>query len=338
MFSSLKYFSCLFFLCCITSVRSQDIHFSQFTLTPLIQNPAMAGAAYNMQGVLNYKEQWKSVNAPYKTVNASFDMRFKKKTYRTEGFFAGGANIFSDNAGDSEMKTLHAELVIAYHVKTGDKSTLGFGLMGGFAQRSINTASLQWGRQYDGFAFDPNLSSGEQQEVNSISYGDIGTGIVWAFDKGEKYMTGNNQVKGEAGIAAFHLNQPKYSFYESGEKLNIKFVAHANVLIGISNSNLSVVPGLMYYSQGSSDELLIGSGFKYLVRPQSKYTGFITGSAFSFGIYTRAKDSYIALVQFERGSYSFGISYDLNSSDLSRASSGNGGIELSLRFLNPNPF
>ncbi len=71
----------------------------------------MAGAAYNMQGILNYKEQWKSVNAPYKTVNASFDMRFKKKTYRTEGFLAGGANIFSDNAGDSEMKTLHAAVL-----------------------------------------------------------------------------------------------------------------------------------------------------------------------------------------------------------------------------------
>jgi hypothetical protein len=72
----------LFFFLLIFSISrlaAQDIHFSQFSMAPLIQNPAMAGAAYNMQGIVNYKEQWKSVETPFKTFNASFDMRLKKK-------------------------------------------------------------------------------------------------------------------------------------------------------------------------------------------------------------------------------------------------------------------
>ena len=42
-------------------------------------NPALAGAHFDMQALVNYKTQWKSVAAPFKTIGASFDMRFNKK-------------------------------------------------------------------------------------------------------------------------------------------------------------------------------------------------------------------------------------------------------------------
>jgi len=40
----------------------------------------------------------------------------------------------------------------------------------------------------------------------------------------------------------------------------------------------------------------------------------------------------------ELGSFTFGVSYDINVSGLTVASSGRGGIEFSLKFVNPNPY
>ena len=57
-----------------TPLLAQDIHFSQFWMSPLIQNPANAGGEEDIRAILNYRDQWKSIGTPYKTFNASFDM------------------------------------------------------------------------------------------------------------------------------------------------------------------------------------------------------------------------------------------------------------------------
>ena len=41
---------------------------------------------------------------------------------------------------------------------------------------------------------------------------------------------------------------------------------------------------------------------------------------------------------FEIGNFALGISYDLNVSQLRASSNMRGGMEISLRFVNPNPF
>ncbi len=48
-------------------LHAQDSHFSQFDKSPLMINPALAGALYKTQVNLNYRSQWSSVNSPFKT-------------------------------------------------------------------------------------------------------------------------------------------------------------------------------------------------------------------------------------------------------------------------------
>lgn len=317
--------------------QSQDIHFSQFWMAPLLQNPSLAGAVNDMQAVLNYKDQWRSVASPYKTVNISFDMRLSN-TNAKKGFWAAGINVFNDKAGDAKMGTTQGNLSFAYHVKLNKKSTLGCGLMGGFGQRSINFSSLQWGSQYDGSSFNAALPNNESAGSSSITYPEIGAGAVWAYKKGEAYITGNDQINANAGIAVFHANQPEYSFYGTGENLKMKIVAHANALYGIKNTNFSIVPGLFMAIQGSSKEILMGTMFRYTLKEASKITGYLKGSALSFGLHYRNKDALVMSGMLEMGQYAFGVSYDINVSGLKTVSNGKGGFEISLRFISPNPF
>lgn len=315
---------------------AQDVHFSQFWMTPLLLNPAQAGAQQNMRGIINYRNQWGSIAQPYVTENFSFDMKLGKKDKKA---FSGiGLNVSQDKAGDAQLKTFQIGLSYACHVHLDDKSTLGGGLFGGYFQRNINTSTLQWASQYDGNSYNASLPSGEPTAANSIGNLDVGAGLHYEYGKGEKYLTGNDRKKFSAGISAFHLNKPGYSFYAGGQKLYIKTVAYANAELGIPNSDLSVVPGLIFSQQGPSLEILAGSMLQYQFKSDSKYTGYVHGSAISCGAYYRNNDAIIATVLLRISQFAVGVSYDSNISPLATASKGRGGFEICIKFVNPNPF
>lgn len=62
---------------------AQDLHFSQFTMTPLQLDPSITGKFGGDQRViLNYRDQWRSVAAPFKTYGFSFDTHLNQKRKR----------------------------------------------------------------------------------------------------------------------------------------------------------------------------------------------------------------------------------------------------------------
>ena len=66
------------------SISAQDIHFSQFYLSPLNLNPAMTGVMNcNIRLVANYRNQWASVlrSNAYNTYSVSYDQRIPVGRY-----------------------------------------------------------------------------------------------------------------------------------------------------------------------------------------------------------------------------------------------------------------
>ncbi|HTA81856.1 MAG TPA: PorP/SprF family type IX secretion system membrane protein [Bacteroidia bacterium] len=328
---------------CITtvSVSAQDIHYSQFYMDPLQQNPALAGADHDLEANLNYKNQWSSVAVPYKTIAASYDMRLSKPKTNKKGFWAAGINFYSDNSGDAQLTTTQVNLIAAYHVLTGQYSQLGMGVMGGYAQRSINYSQLQWGNQYDGMEYNAALPTGEPAGANnSVSYIDDAAGLEWTYDNtsGGINVTDNHELKFDVGFSIFHFTQPNYSFYNDGEKLYMRYTFHANALISLGASNLALAPGLLYYKQGTANEEYFGTLVRFMLQQNSKYTGAFQAAALSLGGYYRNQDAFVAAMLLEYANYAMGVSYDFNTSNLTQASKGMGGLELSLRFVMPNPY
>jgi type IX secretion system PorP/SprF family membrane protein len=318
---------------------SQDIHFSQVTMTPLQINPAMAGAEYDLRGIVNYRNQWRSVSAPYVTYAASYDMNFANKTKR-KGFWAGGINAFSDKAGDSRMMTNQMNLVGAYHVYINENNTFGLGAQAGFFQRSLTADELSWGNQYSGQAYDPNRPTGETGTGTEIFFApDFATGLTWCYKKGEHYASANDQKLINAGVSIHHINKPEYAYSEIDyDKLNFRLVGHVNAFVGIPNTNISLQPSLLYMMQGSSRQLLAGSNIVYKLKDESKYTGLVKGASMGFGAFYRNKDAMAITSFLQFANYLVGISYDVNTSYLKSQSYGRGGIEIALRYVLPNPF
>jgi type IX secretion system PorP/SprF family membrane protein len=319
---------------------AQDIHFSQFYMNPLQQNPAMAGAVYALEANIIYKDQWRAVGDPYKTFGLGYHMRFEKK--RTQkGFLAGGVNFFNDRAGDANMTTNKGTFNMAYHVKLNEYNRLGAGLQAGYFQRKIDFTGLQWASQFDGVSYNPSMQGGIPGGQQAYTAFDMGAGMSWVYNNtgGDIKVTDNHDLNFNAGVALMHINRPKYSFIGTDERLPMKVVVHGNGVISLAESSkMAICPGFMYYRQGPSQEIFVGTMFRHLLAQDSKFTGFKNGAAFYWGAYLRTRDAVAAKILLEYAGWGFGVSYDINVSSLKEATYTRGGIEFSLRFVAPNPF
>lgn len=323
----------VWFVICSISF-GQDIHFSQFEMAPLQQNPALAGALYGVQATINYKDQWRTIGSPYKTFGVGYDMRLTKKR-TTQGFMSMGFHLFSDKAGDSKMGTTQGNFTLAYHVQLDEYNTLGAALQPGFFQRSVNFTGLQWGNQFDGMHYDATIPTGELGGAQSFTKYDLGAGILWTYNntRGDIYVTDNHDINAHAGFSVYHLTTPKYSFIGSQEELYMKFVLHGGITKSLGESKLAITPSFFFYKQGPAYELYVGTMFRYLLTQDSKFTGFKSASAFYWGVYCRTRDAITARILYEYAGWGFGVSYDINTSSLKQATNTRGGLELSLRMV-----
>jgi type IX secretion system PorP/SprF family membrane protein len=315
---------------------AQDVHFSQLNMSPLLLNPANAGAFKgNQRVVANYRDQWRSVAAPYSTFALAADMAMLKSN---SGKLGVGIQLFRDKAGDLSMGTTSAIGNVAYHVKINNKQNLSAGISGGIAQRNANLVAGRYGNQYDGQGHSNNLTSGESFNSQNFIFGDFSGGLLWNYSSSASTISSKDGIDATVGVSYQHFNRPKRSLIQSDERFYAKTVAHALVSYGIKNTSIELQPAFYYFMQGNSKETVAGVNFRYVLKEESKYTGLVKGAAVSLGGYYRIQDAAIIAATIEYGSYTIGLSYDVNTSKLRSASNYKGGFEISLAFRNPNPF
>jgi len=331
-----------FYLLHITSF-AQDVHFSQFNMTPLLINPALTGVFGGDQRVfLNYKNQWQGMGmsgSTYNTALFSFDTHLLKKKW-SKGYLGLGFNAYKDVAGDLKMGTTQLNMSIAGIVFINEQQFLSGGLQGGYVQKSVSTTAMLWENQYDASSgtFNTSLLTGDVSSP-PVNYGNFSTGLSWSYNTDQVSMASNDKFQMVFGLAALNINTPKQNFaVRSSDELYSKYVVHGSALIGIKNTNITLTPNAVLFKQGPSYELNVGTMVRFTIKDESKYTGFIKETALSLGVQYRVKDAFIPMILLEYAQYAMGISYDATTSSLMQGNNGKGGVEISLRYLNPNPF
>ena len=317
----------------MTSV-AQDIHFSQINFSPLTLNPALAGANYDLQANLNYRSQWSSVGAPFQTIASSVDGRLNAGNRNDNFHIAAGLNFFNDQAGASRVSTNNIGLTLAAHVVLAENHSIGAGAYVGMLQRSIGNISGKWASQYNGSFYDPTIASGENINNTAFSTIDAGGGLVYTYSDVDSYISSNNSKQVNAGIAAYHVNRPNFSFINHpNERLAMRFTGFVNGSFGLPNTNLLIEPGIYFNYQGGAREFYAGSFARYILKGNSVVTGFIKKSSFALGVFYRNRDALVTKAHFEWNGLAFGVSYDFNISKLASATSLQGGMEFSLRYV-----
>lgn len=320
----------LFFFCVILLSKSfsQDIHFTQFYASPLVLNPANTGVFNgNIRGVINYRNQWQSF-APFTTVAASVDYNFGQVALDND-LMGIGLSFYSDKAGDNDFSTTQANLSFSYIKALGSKFSRSYasvGFYGGMAQRSIDPSTMTFSNQYNGYAYDPSLPTGEVLAFENFTFLDFGAGITWLF-------VPKNRTNLYAGVAFHHVNTPDQSFNADGQNLYMRSTYNAGAQIKISD-NIDLVPGLLTQIQGPHYEFMGGLNLKYYMQTKaSNETAFSIGAWHRMGIDDQLEyrsDASAVTVRYDFMGLSAGLSYDINISELKDASNSLGGPELSL--------
>ena len=325
----------------IPNLNAQDLHFSQFTMTPLQLDPSQVGK-FNGEhrAIINYRNQWSSVASPYKTYGFSYDTQLNSKK---DNFFGVGICAYSDKAGDINLGLTTVNISIAYHIKLNQQSFLSAGVQGGFLNSSLEDTKLRFNNQFDGSGHNDNFASGEVFKNTSFFEPDFSAGLSYIFTSGNTSAVmsdnGFDGRKVNVGIAVHHVSNPNYSFLEqTTDNLNFRYVFHANTSFGIGGTNMAIQPSGFFAYQQKAIDFLVGTYFRYNLKEKSKFTQFSNGAALNLGTHYRVGDAFIPSILVEIGSLAFGVSYDLNLSGLSVVSKGQGGFEVSIRYISPNPF
>lgn len=322
-----------------TDVSGQDIHFSQFYMSPLNLNPAMTGVINcDQRLVVNYRNQWAAVlgaNA-YNTYSASYD---RKLAVGRDDYFGVGGTLWADVAGSTKFGTRQARLSFSFSKKIAGRRKISHyiavGADAGITHRGVRTGDLRWPSQVSNGEFDAGAGSTEEIINNNFIYPDFSAGLMWFSNLGDRKSL-------YGGASLHHLNRPNVSFLGRAESLYSRLTIYGGGEYPLNNK-ISFKPDLIFMAQGPHKELNVGAAARMSVGPTSgRGAQSGTNQFFQIGVWFRGgnkvdgglhSDALIFATRFEFDKYNIGLSYDYNISQLSAAAAANGSFELSLVYL-----
>ena len=307
----------------LVTQAQQDINFSQFYELPLLRNPALAGIFKgNVRYTAAYRNQWQSVTVPYRSM--ALGAEFKFPIGLTGGdFITAGFQVTNDVAGDSKLKRTQFFPVLNYHklLNAETNTYLSAAFMGGMVNENFDASKLKFDDQFVNGAYSESNPTSQTFSKTSFTYWDASTGLSFSTKL-------NDNLKFYVGAALFHFTKPTLSFIiDNNIQLNRKYVFNAGFST-FTNEFDNLVIYADYFMQGANrlaqGGLLLTHNFDAL--------GDDARLSITGGMVYRWKDAMVPIVKLNKDDLSIGMSYDVNISKLSIASSYRGGFELTLTY------
>jgi len=294
---------------------SQDPHFSQYDASPVVFNPSLTGM-HPTEGINVYSQlrtQWGAMARGLTATSFALDLPYDDK-------WGMGGYILNDNQAEL-LNAFNMVLSGAYKITEPNqkKMRMSVGLQIGFIYKSIKKNELLFDQQYEDGTFDPDLPSGE----TFIRYHKLMPEVNFGYNYTN--IDNNSTFNPYAGIAVFHVTNPKESFISAVNysRLPFRFVLNGGTKI-ITSDEFYLDPNLLIMRQGKDAEYNFGLRVKYI------NTG--VEYAINGGINYRLKDAVIPFVGLTYKNVIYQISYDINTSSLKTYSRKRGGVEFFIAF------
>ena len=309
---------------------AQDVHFSQYFTSPLTLNPAMTGLmADDFRFSANYRNQWSSVtNHPYVTGTASFDVACLKGKLPEGDALGLGGMVLYDKSGSGGLQNTTAAFSLAYHKGFG-RDKLQHISIGGqvyMVQKSVDFSKLTFEDNYNlgTGLYVPGSSNGEPIKTQSISYPDFNVGAMYS---GQIREHANAYI----GASYYHLTQPVESFEgNTTHPIHARYTAYAGANFDLDEKTI-LYTNALYQSQAGASEVVLGAAVGFIMNPGHDVE-YVRNTVFYLGGWYRYGDALIPYVGIEWSKMRIGVSYDVNVSSFTPATSGLGAYEISLIF------
>jgi len=308
-----------------STVYSQDIHFTNYSYSPLYLSPAKTGSFLGSYRVgANFREQFSSfIVKPYQTVMAYGDMSFALGL-KSHHWIGAGINIFTDKAGDLDFQNNGVHLSLAYHFAIDPKynTIITLGFQYGIIRKYINTKN---------YRSEETLRGNNDPDINllddfSPTIGDLNIGIALKKRTSKKAYF-------DVGASMYHVLESEYAFSDTTMQIPIERRLNVYGEYYIQSTKLLAIRPLIVYSRISDFQNLFGQfNLEYKLNKKSS-------AIFKGGIGYRVDDALQFLAGIVYKGWDVGIAYDLTVSSAAKFNNYFGGIEIGLKriFITKKP-
>lgn len=330
-----------------SSLNAQDIHFSQYNMSPMTLNPANIGAfegTVRIGGI--YRGQWASVigsRGQYKTpslwVDAPIITGFRKRDWVGVGLV-----FFSDKAGDGGLTHTAAKLGASYHFSLDKKGNayLTVGAQYGQAGRRLDPTRLQFEEGFLNPTPNGGYNTGAQVDFLNATeaksdWSDIDGGVTLRAKL-------NKRMDMSIGYAMYHIGKGRYGLVTSGSggststgtstgsSTSNDEIARRSVVTGLFNIKIndkfSVGPSFMYQTMSGADEISLQALGSYVFNAEKDID-----LNFGVGYRLTGGDAIYPMLGARYKTLRVGLAYDLNVSDLNAVSNYRGGFEIAANYI-----
>lgn len=310
------------------SAIAQDVHFTQYFTSPLTLNPALTGLVPDdLRLAANYRSQWSSVSAnPYITGTISYDMSMLRGKLPEGDALGIGILGLYDKSGTGGLQNTTVGLSLAYHKAFGRDRLqhLSFGFQTYMVQKSIDFQKLTFADQFDNSTGLADFATKEAHTKADISYPDFNAGLMYSgkvSEHGTAYI----------GYSFYHLTQPVESFLSGTHQIHSRQTGFLGGSFEM-NDHTVLYASALYQTQASATEVVLGTAIGFIMNPghDAEYT---KNTIFYLGAWYRYNDAFCPYVGLEWSKMRLGVSYDVNVSSFTPATSGLGAYEISLLFF-----
>jgi type IX secretion system PorP/SprF family membrane protein len=309
-----------FFL--FTLSYAQDPHFSQYFTSPLTLNPANTGNFVGPSRLTsNFRNQWQGIGKPYITGTASFDSElFKDREYKNDKLAIGVTTLYDRTSGGL-LTSNYIAASLGYHFDLDDegRNKLSVGFQGSFASKRLDYTKISFADQFTSNGFDLNLPSNQTFGLGTLSYGDINAGLMYNYndEEGSFYV----------GASAYHLTRPKESFLNDDmNRIPIRYTVHSGGSFNIGLDG-SIYGSGLFMSQGNISQAVIGLAYG------KKISSTLDDIRVFAGAWYRNKDAVIPYLGYIYNNFQFGLTYDINISQLNSSLSRYRSFEVSMIYV-----
>jgi type IX secretion system PorP/SprF family membrane protein len=331
---------CLSALLPAQETQAQDPRFSQFYAAPLQMNPAMIGLFEGRyRFVANYRELYPAIldSNPYRTLAASFDMRFRMQN---DDYIGLGLSTMRDQVGVANFNRTNANLGLSFLKQLGGSRYRPYtqyliaGAQLGFGQHGLNWQRLWFSEQFDAgtgtIDFSAPNGEGFDGALNTGPYLDFNAGLLW-------YILFEDDLSFYVGGSLQHLNNPSITFLENGgAQLDTRWIGQAGGEIPLVQG-LSLLPAVAVMGQGPHRSITGGGNFRYTNRDWREVAiragGWVhVANQLEQGV---GLDAVVFTTVLEMERWNIGLSYDVTTSVLAAANNSRGAFEVSFIYTHP---
>jgi type IX secretion system PorP/SprF family membrane protein len=303
--------------------KAQDPNFSQFFASPLTLNPALTGKFDgNIRVAGNYRNQWPSINNAFITSTASIDFNILQNRIPEIDQFGFGVLAMTDRSGNGVLQANYLAVSLAYHKGLDEDGyhQLGLGFQGAYTNKRLDVGKATFEDMLRANGFTGLTGETFAGSQLNVSYFDLNAGLLYTG-------TTNGENQFYLGASAYHLNSTRETFDSNQYYLKPRVTLQGGGMLPLANGNQFHFSAL-HSRQANAMNTVFGGAYMLSLSPEPAYpTNLFIGSWY------RLNDAIIPYVGLEYGNFTFGASYDVNTSGLKPGSNMRGGIEISLIYI-----